>query len=261
MIGRRLLPETCLRWNERWGAPFGRGMADGLSLKGRLRHPARGEFGPFAFQWNNTTRIFEYPWAYHAAQVVPGMRVMEVGGGLSGLQFVLDLEGCEVVNVDPGSDGAHSWPNSATDHDLLNQTFQTHVTLVQERVEALGHDAGTYDRVFCISVIEHVPPDSAQAMMRSMARLLKPGGLCVMTVDLFLDVYPFTEKRENSLGMNADVHALVAESGLELVSGYTDELHGFPEFDHRKIRSRADEFYEGRFHALAQALVLRKCPD
>jgi hypothetical protein len=30
------------------------------------------------------------------------MRVLEIGGGLSGFQFVIDQSGCEIVNVETG---------------------------------------------------------------------------------------------------------------------------------------------------------------
>jgi len=40
-----------------------------------------------------------------------------------------------------------------------------------------------FDRVFCISVIEHLPEQIAYAGMREMSRVLKKGGLLVVTVD------------------------------------------------------------------------------
>jgi hypothetical protein len=57
--------------------------------------------GCFAFQGNNTTRAFEYPWIFETVSPSPGMKLLEIGGSLSGLQFALNLAGCDVVNVDP----------------------------------------------------------------------------------------------------------------------------------------------------------------
>jgi SAM-dependent methyltransferase len=43
---------------------------------------------------------------------------------------------------------------------------------------------GFFDRVFCLSVIEHVPRELWPACMKEMARVLKPGGRLVMTMDM-----------------------------------------------------------------------------
>src|SRR6187551_2265625 len=99
MIARRELPEQYRQWNRKYGAPFGNWPAwrsspfakAPLWLSSRL-------LGPFSTQTNNTFRAFEYPWAYHAASLEPGQRVLEIGGGLSGFQFVLSRMGCHVVN-------------------------------------------------------------------------------------------------------------------------------------------------------------------
>src|SRR5256885_14909158 len=100
MIGRLPLPVEYLEWNERWGAPFGLPAAQTVSLRQRLTEPRR-EYGPFAYQIFSGTRTFEYPRAYYAAGTTPGMRVLEAGGGVSGLQFVFANQGCEGANADP----------------------------------------------------------------------------------------------------------------------------------------------------------------
>ena len=116
------------------------------------------------------------------------------------------------------------------------------------------------DRVFCVSVIEHVGPDSAAAIMKNVERLLRPGGLCVMTVDLLLDLYPFTEKLVNQKGSNINIRNLVETTDLSLVSGYRDELFGFSDFNVETIRRSVSAFLVGDFHipVAAQLFVLRK---
>lgn len=47
---------------------------------------------------------------------------------------------------------------------------------------ALTYPSGTFDRVFSISTVEHIPEDGDGAAMREIARVLKPGGIVCLTV-------------------------------------------------------------------------------
>ena len=138
MIARRSIPPEHERWNERWGAPFGnrwyvwtrtapcgRPLLDRLWFGRSLRRR-----GPFSLQANNTTRRAEYPWAFHAVPLREGMRVVEIGGGLSGFQFVVASLGCDVLNVDPGMEShGRGWPVDADAIDSVNRAFGTRVRL------------------------------------------------------------------------------------------------------------------------------------
>jgi 2-polyprenyl-3-methyl-5-hydroxy-6-metoxy-1,4-benzoquinol methylase len=260
MIGRRMLPTSFQKWNAKWGAPFGFGELADIPIPARLIAPDLRRFGPFAFQGNNSTRIVEFPWAYFAGQTSAGMRVLEGGAGLSGLQFVLSLEGCRVINVDPGHEPWHAWDGSPETHQRLNKGFGTDVELVRTRVEEFDAPESSFDRIFCISVVEHMEDENAKAAMANFGRLLKPGGICVLTVDLCLDIEPFTDVQRNSIGVNKDIAQLVGASDLELVAGYRDELLGFPEFDPAVVGGQVPDLLVGEFFipVVAQMCVLRK---
>src|SRR5438046_146307 len=101
MLAPQRIPSSFETWNRRWGAP--RGLERGrwpILRRREVQWRAPRLVGPFGFQLNNDTRRFEYPWAFHSVPVEPGMRCLEVGGSLSGFQFVLAWSGAEVVNVD-----------------------------------------------------------------------------------------------------------------------------------------------------------------
>ena len=86
------------------GPASSEGTKKTLAWDPAIRENEARSCGPFAWQSNNSIRKFEYPWAYHTIRRQGShLRVLEVGGGLSGLQFVLAAEGDEVINLDPDS--------------------------------------------------------------------------------------------------------------------------------------------------------------
>ena len=85
MIARSHLPAHFACWNGATGAPY---------------------HGPFAlYPYNCATRIWEYPWAFHAIPSQPGMRALDIGGGLSGFAVTLARNKLEVTVLDPGKSG------------------------------------------------------------------------------------------------------------------------------------------------------------
>lgn len=259
MIGRRQLPPLHEAWNRRWGAPYGRAWRHALRRQ-RLRFFLPRLVGPFGFQPDNAiTRRFEYPWAFHAVPVRAGMRALEIGGSLAGLQFALAQTGLSVVNVDPGEKATMGWPVNQRSIARLNRAFGTDVELRSSFLEEAGLPPGSFDLVYSISTIEHIPPEALPSLMAEVNRLLVPGGHLVLTVDLFLDLAPFSYETENIAGRNIDIHGLVEATGLELVQGDRSELLGYPEFDAKRVMGKLFSYQYGVYYpAVAQALVLRK---
>lgn len=271
MILRRELPPEHAAWNARHKAPFGPRWWHRLThtrfhkavWKRRLAAPPPviRAIGPFGFQTNSRTRTVEYPWVYHAAQLSPGTRLIDIGAGASGFQFVASREGVEVTSVDPliDANADADWCFSDAGFARLNKALRCDVTFVRKLLEDARLEEGAYDRVVAVSVIEHIPVESAVSLLREIARVLKPGGLFIATVDLFLDLRPFTDVPANKWGSNVPPRALVDASGLELIHGDRSELFGFDAFDPTRIleRARSGEFYTAS-NVAAQAFVLRK---
>lgn len=67
MIPPPFLPAEFVIWNASTGASHA------------------GQFSMYRFY--ASTRIWEYPWAWHAAPVRPGMRVLDIGGALCGFSL------------------------------------------------------------------------------------------------------------------------------------------------------------------------------
>lgn len=263
MLARKDLDKAYIEWNHKWDAPSGRsnGKARVGSIAKYFSWSASSVLrnkGIFGFQTNNDTRRFEYPWAYYHGQLEKGMNVLEVGGGLSGFQFVLSKEGHTVHNVDPGACGFGS---DVTDvmHEKLNRAFGTHCILHRCGIEDAPLDPCSFDRAFCISVIEHLPEATMRTAMKNVWCCLKPGGLFVLTIDLFLDLHPFSGRAENKWGRNISVRDLVEMGEFDLAVGEKSELYGFPEFDSERVRSNLSEYLIGTgYPTLVQAVVLRR---
>jgi hypothetical protein len=94
--------------------------------------------------------------------------------------------------------------------------------------------------------------------MKEVHRVLRPGGHFVMTVDLFLNIAPFTSTPRNKFGMNVDLRWLLAQAPFELAAGTLSELYGFEGFSTEWVLSNLADLLVGAYPAVCQCLVLHK---
>jgi SAM-dependent methyltransferase len=259
VLAPRIIPEGYRRWNRQHGAPFGhppppRTLTKALPSKLLTRFR-----GPFSIQRNNTIRKFEYPWAYEVAEIKPGQNVLEVGGGLSGLQFVFEKAGAHVVNVDPGmaAEGI-GWHCDAASMARLNRIFGTKVDLRNGEIGDAALAPSSFDVAVSISVLEHLTDRDLRDVMTGVFNALRPGGLFVITLDLFLEVEPFTHRKDCAFGRNVNVQNLIGVAPFVLEYGNREELHGFEQFVPENVIANLSRYLIGEYPALAQCLTLRK---
>ena len=254
------LPVAYAAWNRKWQAPYGRIWRKLVPRVTRSLPVAAQLAGMFAFQPNNTTRVFEYPWAFDTLVPEPGKCVLEIGGGLSGFQFVLSLSGCRVTNVDPGIRARGTgWHVDEALLRRLNRRFGTDVTLAPCFIDEAALKNASFDYAVSLSVIEHLREEDIRTILDNVHRVLVPGGRFVLTLDLFLDLAPFEKEVQNRYGKNISARWLVDQSGFELVGGKQLELHGFDEFDPDAILRAKDRYLVGRYYpTMVQLLVLQK---
>jgi SAM-dependent methyltransferase len=257
MIAPRQLPDDFAEWNRRWHAPSGRNdlVADRLGRRNALAMRYRG---PFAYQENNSTRLFEYPWAHNQISALGrSLRIVELGGGLSGLQFVLASEGHRVVNVDPGLAATGVGFELAPQvHRKLSRVFRSPIDLISTTLGRAGIPDKSVDVLLSVSALEHFAVEDLEELTIQARRVLQPQGVMILTVDLFLDLHPFCDARSNGYGGNVDLRDLLERASLDLRTGNREELLGFPEFDPRRILSRLSTYHVGTgYPVLAQCLV------
>src|SRR4029077_11829472 len=167
VLAPRHLPAAFEAWNARWHAPNGRGsrIANRIRRQPALMTNAFGirYLGPFAYQPNNSTRQFEYPWAYtkvteHSeANEGRRLRVVDVGGSLGGLQWVLAREGHQVVTVDPGLEARGvGWAVNAATHQAISRALRAPVQLIPATLAAADLATGSVDVLLSVSTLEHL---------------------------------------------------------------------------------------------------------
>ena len=261
MLAPRRIPHVFAAWNAKWRAPFGRRTQYVEPRWRRLNRLDVWRRGLFGFQSNNSTRVVEYPWAFHIAPVVPGLRVLEIGGALSGFQFVLARSGAAVINVDPFvdcGDGPYRM-DPPTIHAKLNEYFATNVTLYPCSLPSSSLTPESFDRVYCISTLEHLGDAEIASTVREVFKVLRHGGLFILTVDLFLDLTPFTPRSRNKYGTNISLRKVVDAAAMSLVYGVEEELCGFDGFDPAGILANLGRYFMGDGDpVLTQMLVLQK---
>ena len=260
MLAPAAIPPLFMQWNFQNGAPFGMHRRERRYLQRLLLpHIIERRRGPFQYQFNNTSRTFEYPWSFFSGGIRPGLDVLEIGGGLSGFQFALSRARCRVTNVDPGMElGPIKWAVDGPSMRRLNKLYATDVVLRNTVIEDADLPGNAFDVVFSISVLEHLGEKAIHSAMREAYRVLRPGGKFVMTVDLFLNVNPFSRMRANQYGTNIDLRAAIGAAPFVLETGDRSQLHGFTEFDHLCIQARLEQFLIGSYPTLTQCVVLRK---
>lgn len=272
MIAKRELTKNYRMWNSKWKSPYGlkysliifnikvtidflylryNKFLNNLTITKKL-------LGMFAFQDNSSTRIVEYPWAFLSTPLESGMNAVEIGGGLSGFQFVLSKCGLNVTNIDPG-DPTHNWNCTAQQIEVMNKAFGTNVKFIPNSISKANLEIGSIDRIFCISVMEHLNLHDRKEIIKNSYKSLKTGGYLIMSVDLFLDLFPFSSKSRNKWGKNISIRDLVSYPNFEMVNGVKGELCGFKEFECSNVLGELSNLFLSKdWPVLAQLFILKK---
>ena len=129
---------------------------------------------PSPLYWS---RQIEWPWAVLNAKLEPHHDVLDTGSGWSVLKFALASRSRSVTCMDH-------------DQESLDCAAQTVAALnVSNIKQELGdlrnipHSDNSFDRVLCISVLEHLPDGHGQAISE-LCRVLKPGGRLLISMDV-----------------------------------------------------------------------------
>jgi SAM-dependent methyltransferase len=140
------------------------------------------EHTPSPLHWS---RQVEWPWVLTHGEFDLNHRVLDIGGGWSVLKFGL-ANRCQRVhcidiereNLTKAQDGI------AAVFDKFD--WDMNITQQVADVRDIPFFDNTFDRVVCVSVLEHVP-DGHTRGLEEMIRVLKPGGHLLLTLDVAVD--------------------------------------------------------------------------
>lgn len=127
-------------------------------------------------------RLWEYPFALMSAELEPGMICADIGCGMTAFTLYLkEIAHCRVLAIDPDIfDSGIKYKCFGVSREFARKT---QLSVLQCGMESLALASNSLDRVFCLSVIEHLPLEVIRKGLREMARILKPGGRLIITVD------------------------------------------------------------------------------
>jgi SAM-dependent methyltransferase len=146
-----------------------------------LRYPwSRGMLSKPSFY---AARMWEYPYAILAAELSPGLKVADVGCGMTAFTIYLkEHAGCDVTGIDPDVfDAGLRYKGHGVSEEFIKRTG---IKFLRGDMTEVPLETDSQDRAFSISVMEHVPPDVRRRGMQELARILKPGGRAILTVEM-----------------------------------------------------------------------------
>lgn len=176
-------------------------------------------------------------------------RVLEIGGGSSRILPKLHKKGVEVWNADR-LQGEAAGPVASK--DFLKSQSKLGIKLVMAYVGEFSPELPDkhFDLAFSISVLEHLDEARTRDCFRDARRVLRPGGIMLHAVDLFLNDKPLPRTTEKI----AILKKAIDENGF--MPAGADDIGAAPVFK-THYASSAD-FYLGRnwcFNPALQSLV------
>ncbi len=120
------------------------------------------------------SKRWEYPWALDRAALAPSSTVLDAGCGASVFPWYLARHGYRVTACD----------TKLQSHEIAGARKPARI---RADITDLPAASQTYDAVFCISVIEHLPREQMSRALTEMRRVLTPGGKLLLTTDYYRD--------------------------------------------------------------------------
>jgi SAM-dependent methyltransferase len=152
------------------------------------------------------SRVWEYPYVFHHLKrlrksLPERARVIDFGSGVTFFPFSVSRLGFHVTCVDVDPDTVQSVGRAAQCVDAAPGA----VDAVLAAPAGVALDDAAAEVVYCISVLEHV--DEPVRELSEIARILRPGGTLILTIDLDL-------QGKLALGVEARARFLRAINGL-----------------------------------------------
>jgi len=132
------------------------------------------------------SRLWEYPYVHHHIQKTQAQRpseklqILDFGSGVTFFPFAAARLGCDVTCADIDPVCAADIPEAAK--WVEHASGSVNVALIKNG--RIPVESESQDVVYCISVLEHI--SDFESVIDEMARVLKPHGQIILTVDIDL---------------------------------------------------------------------------
>jgi SAM-dependent methyltransferase len=128
-------------------------------------------------EYTTYSRLWEYPWVWSNLEPLRGrgLRVLDIGSEKSPFPWFLATQGFDVIVSDVTTNYWRVWKRA---RERLGVTIRTYVLNAQ----FLAIPTASVDIYLSVSVLEHIR-NKARAIVEA-ARVLRPGGLLIMTFDI-----------------------------------------------------------------------------
>lgn len=129
-------------------------------------------------------RAIEYPWVFRELQAATTDRVIDIGSGTSIFPLFVHATTGATVHCMDFDRSVLRLADYARKCGLEASLKAETLVIRQFDAFPLPYPDGHFDRLSCISTIEHSPNDSDTACMQELVRLVKPGGRLVFSVPI-----------------------------------------------------------------------------
>lgn len=171
--------------------------------------------------FNGDLKDVQRPWALKAilASVPAGSKIIEIGAGEPLVASALAELGYDVTVVDP-YEGAGNGP---VEYEHYVRKFKN-VSIIKDVFGAnLPFEPASFDAVYSISVIEHIPPENLPNLFAAIKMFLRPGGYSIHCADSVIEGND-TEFHHNQLKIILREQSKLMNSSVEPDESSYDRL-------------------------------------
>jgi len=143
------------------------------------------------------SRKFEYPFAYLSGSVTKSMRVLDAGCSIDPFAPFLASKGARVAGVDNFATHDVPWDpehgifrgrytgfeKAQRYSEHLRATYGLSVSYYKSDMVRMPFPDRSFERIFCISVLEHLPKWKVRFAFDEWRRILASDGVAVITLD------------------------------------------------------------------------------